>query len=251
MAYRRRRKEDSHEYSTGNSGQLMSLSLFIMLLAFFIVLNSISSYEENKQTAAMKSVDAAFSKDALDLDESPSMTEAIEKSVHEGHVFDRLDALFDSQISTYDVKANKATGTMVIKLPLEDFARAMSVVNQKDLTKMPSTRVAVRGKFFLPTLVSLLQTERDGVPTRMEIAMHVPKNPAYLQNQEPEKISNIMSRIAGFSQELEEVGFPQKLVNIGIKKANPKFVTLTFHLHNEFSFTKKDTLKKEEVSSDG
>jgi len=251
MAYnRRRRKDDSQESSTGNTAQLMNLSLFIMLLAFFIVLNSISVYEEEKQNAAIKSVDAAFSKDALDLDESPSLSEAVEKSVHEGHVFDRLDALFDSQISTYEEKINKANGVMTVEVPLDDFARTMNAIGQKDLTKIPSKRIAVRGKYFLPTLVSVLQTEQDGVPTRMEIVMHVSKNPAYLQNQNPEQMSAVMKRVAGFSVRLEEVGFPQKLVNIGVRKGDPEFVTLTFHRHNGFSFSKKEALKGED-SSDG
>ena len=244
MAYRRRRKEDSQENSTGNTAQLMNLSLFIMLLAFFIVLNSISVYEEKKQTAAIKSVEAAFSKNALDLDESPSLTKAVEKSVHEGHVFDRLDALFSSQISTYEIKENKASGIMTVEVPLKDFARAMDTLNQKDLTKLPSKRVAVKGKYFLPTLVSVLQTEQDGVPTRMEMIMHLAKNPAHLQNQQPESVSTVMRRVSRFSERLEEVGFPQRLLNIGVKKGNPKFITLTFYRHNEFSVTKKDVMTK-------
>jgi flagellar motor protein MotB len=243
MSYRRRRKEDKTDNSAGNVAQLITLSLFIMLLAFFIVLNSISTYEDEKKSAAIKSVDEAFSKHALDLDESPSLNPAIEKSVHEGHVFDRLDALFDSQISTYEIKANKATGVMSVDIPLEEFARTMSIIGQKDLTKIPSKRVIVKGKYFLPTLVSVLRSEQEGVSTRMEIIMHVDKNPVYLEGKTSEKLEVAMNSVAGFSERLEEIGFPQKLLNIGLKKGDSKSLTLTFRRHNEFSFTKGNIQK--------
>ena len=216
----------------------MSLSLFIMLLAFFIVLNAISSYQDYKKDKVMRSVDIAFSTDARDLDESPSIVDAPEKSVHEGHVFDRLDALFDAQISSYKPTIDMGAGIMTVVMPLEQFSRGMMATNQQDLLRLPP-RTPPKGKFFLPTMASLLRTPIYGQTTRMEIMMHVPKNPAHLQNKNPEVLEPVMARLEGFSRRMDELGFPQELFNIGIKKGNRKFVTLVFRRHQPFTFSKE------------
>ena len=55
---RRRRIEDS---GSGKSVQLLSLALFIMLLAFFIVLNAVSTFEPNKVEPIIGSLESTFS----------------------------------------------------------------------------------------------------------------------------------------------------------------------------------------------
>ncbi len=238
MGYKRRRKTDIPS-SSGNIAQMMNLSLFIMLLAFFIVLNAISSYKEEKSDQVIRSLELAFSADPRVDDQHPSVRPAPEKSEHTGHVFDRLESLFEAEISSYRVKINKSSGVMTMEVPLDYFVRVMAAIGQEDLAKMPTRRTA-RGNIFLPTLVSLLQTENNGVPTRMEIIMHVKRNPAQVQNQNPQKLSSVMKRLSGFTKRLEALGFPQKLFNIGVRKGDVDFVTLVFRRYEPLSFVKEE-----------
>lgn len=236
MNYKRRRKMDV-SHGSGNATQLMSLSLFIMLLAFFIVLNAISSYEDKKKEVVMQSVDVTFSLDVRDRDISPSIADAPEKSVHHGHVFDRLDALFDAQISSYKPTIDIGKGVMTVVMPVEGFSKAMMAVGQKDLLQL-SPRTPPRGKFFLPTLASLLQSEINGQKTSMEIIMHASDNPGHVQNNKPKELSAIASRLTGFSNRMDALGFPQQQLNIGVHKGNKKNVTLVFRRYQPFSFQK-------------
>ncbi len=244
MAYKRRRKTDPKD-SSANVGQLMNLSLFIMLLAFFIVLNSISSYEEAKQTSAVRSVDMAFSSDARNMDDSPSLRETLDKSVHHGHVFERLNALFESQISSYKMDENKNEGTMTVEVSVEEFSKALLAAGQSDLTKMPEKRLR-KGKFLLPTLVSLLRTEKAGLPMRMEMIMHVEGNPANVQNQQPRALKYTARKLSEFSKRLEAMSFPQKLLNIAISKGDSDTMTLIFRRYNPLDLAKQ----KEEPQDD-
>lgn len=216
----------------------MILSLFIMLLAFFIVLNTLSSYEEIKTEQVRRSVELAFSNDPDLKDNLSSVKPDPAKSMMEGHTFDRLEALFESQIVSFEATKSKTLGIMMVQVPYEKFAAAINAVGQKDLTRYPSRR-AVQGNFFLPTLVSILRTNIDGAPTRMEVLLKTKKNPAEVQNQAPSQLSQRIDLAAGFSSKLETQGMPQKLLNIGVSKGNPDFVELVFKKYIPFSLTEE------------
>lgn len=217
----------------------MNLSLFIMLLAFFIVLNSLSAYEEKKIGDVVQSVEIAFAKDAQKQDIAPSVTESPVKSVNEGSTFERIDALFEAQISSYKKKVDSARGIMTISLPLDKFSRAIMAAGQRDLTKMHATRDP-RGNFMIPTLVSILKSDEKGAVYRMNILLHTPDNPPHYQNQNPTEMGMLMGRASGFAEKLEKSGFPQKLLNVGIKKGKPDMVELNFEPHIPFSPVDKE-----------
>lgn len=232
MKFRRRR--NSEQGSNSNAGMLMNLSLFIMLLAFFIVLNSLSSYEEHLVGNVVKSLDVTFSKDPQKEDIAPSVTEAPVHSVNEGDTFERIDALFQSQIISYKKTISSNRGHMIIKLPLEKFSKAVLAAGQKDLTKARITRNP-RGNFLIPTLVSILKSDEKGVTYRMNILLKTVENPAKFQNQNPSAMNSLMLRGSKLVQALEKGGFPQKLLNIGIEQGNPEMVELVFQPHIPFS----------------
>lgn len=232
--FKRRRRNRTIPSAGADTGQMMNLSLFIMLLAFFIVLNTLSSYEEIKTEKVRRSVELAFSKDAKTKEELPSTRDDEAKSLKEGHTFDRIDALFEAQIVSFEATKSKSSGVMMVRVPYEKFSQAILAVGQKDLLQYPS-RKAVRGNFFLPTLVSLLRRDIDGAPTRMEILVHTKDNPAEIQNQAPKELQNMITKVGVFSQKLEKQGMPQKLINIGIAKGDPEFIDLVFRKYIPFS----------------
>jgi hypothetical protein len=241
LKFRRRRRNE--EAPQSNSGMLMNLSLFIMLLAFFIVLNSLSAYEESKVGDVVQSLEIAFAKDSRQEDIAPSVTAAPIKSVNEGSTFERIDALFESQISSYKKTVDSARGVMTIRLPLEKFSRAIMAAGQRDLTRMSAVRDP-RGNFMIPTVVSVLKSDEKGAVYRMNILLHTPDNPPNYQNQNPSEMGALMQRASALTQKLEQGGFPQKLLNIGIKQGKPDMVELIFAPHIPFSpVTKEEALR--------
>lgn len=214
----------------------MNLSLFIMLLAFFIVLNSLSSFEEIKTEQVRRSVTMAFQNEDLVKEDKSSLTPDPAQAMREGHAFDRLDALFKAQIPGFEATSSKSRGVMMVQLPLDEFQSAMTKIDQKDLTQFPS-REAIRGNFFLPTLVSILKTEVDDMPMRMEIMMNDRTTPAVIQNDDPEKMKAMIKRVSRFSESLQKQGMSQKLINVGLKKGNPDYINLVFRKHVAFAPT--------------
>lgn len=234
MAFRRRRRRNQNVNNAGgsNAGQMLNLSLFIMLLAFFIVLNSLSSYEEVKSEKVRRSINIAFNKDAKE--DLSSMRESISESMHEGHTFDRLDGLFQSQITSFESQKSKLLGRMSVQVEYDRFVNAITRPDQIDILRYP-TRREIRDNFFLPTLVSLMRANIDGAPTRMEIVFHTNENPADLQNDAPQQLKSRIDDIGLISRTLEAQGLPQKLLNIGIEKGDPNIVELNFIKYVPFS----------------
>ena len=211
----------------------MGLSLFIMLLAFFIVLNAISSFEEKKMSSVMDSVEQAFSKDVQRQDKKTSVTPDPVSSINEGETVERLDALFQAQISSFNAKKNVHSGTMYVTLPLDVFSKRIMAIGQEDVTK---TRSISTGKnFFLPTLVSILKSDRQGLPYRMDVVLHTKENPAKLQNQKPKSLLKTMKREGSFARQLEKTGLSQQLMSMGIRQGDPDVVELVFRRHEPFS----------------
>ncbi|HPF78312.1 MAG TPA: hypothetical protein PLF01_03370 [Alphaproteobacteria bacterium] len=236
MAIFKRRRRNRTQTSGADAGQMLNLSLFIMLLAFFIVLNSLSSYEELKTEQVRRSVELAFAKDPKIQPDQSSARKDPAQALKEGHTFDRIDALFESEIMSFEATSSKSLGIMMVRVPYEKFSKAIMATGQKDLLQYPS-RKAVRGNFFLPTLVSILRRNIDGAPTRMEIMVHTEENPAMLQNQQPKKMMEVMSKVGVFSQRLEKQGMPEKLLNIGVSKGDPEYIDLVFRKYIPFSPT--------------
>jgi hypothetical protein len=233
--FKGRRRRITNSAPNSNSASLMNLSLFIMLLAFFIVLNAISSFEDVKKYPVVESVKMTFSSDAIREDVSPSVAPDEQKSIHQGDTIERIDALFESQISSYDVKKSPQLGTMQVELPLEVFATAVMTIGQEDLIKASPGKMVKGKKFFLPTLVSILKSDEQGVPYRMDMIMHVKDNPAALQNRDPKMMAQVMVRGAELATQLEKTGLTQRMISIGVNKGDPEKIDLIFRPHEPFT----------------
>ena len=106
----------------------MALALFIMMLAFFIVLNAISSYEEEKYRPAMASLEQAFGSNLLNRDLRPAVRKSADNSIHEGDTLDKLEALFNAHITGVEMDIDKNKGVLHARLPLGKFSSAVMAV---------------------------------------------------------------------------------------------------------------------------
>jgi len=234
MAFRKRRRRNPNVNNTSgaNSGQMMNLSLFIMLLAFFIVLNSLSSYEELKSEKVRRSLNITFNNDAQES--LSSSRPSIAQSLSEGHTFDRIEGLFQSQITSFKSEKSKSSGRMNITVEYDRFINAMTQKGQVDIFKYPTRRES-RDNFFLPTLVSIVKADINGAPTRLEVVFHTKENPPSLQNENPQKMRDVINDIGRISQILQKQGMSQKLITIGVEKGDPEIVNLNFTKYVPFA----------------
>jgi len=211
----------------------MGLSLFVRLLAFFIVLNAVSRYEEEKLRPVMQSLDSAFTLryTPSESDMGPSLTDANESAAKEGGALERLKALFTAQIPGHEIVLNRRKGVMQVSVPLGEFEAAVMALATADDDRKPEGFK----KNFLPMLVALLKTQEAGMPYRMDILLNVAENPAGMQNRQPHKLGEAMERMAAIAIKIESAGLPVKQMSVGLQKGREGTVELLFRRYEPFN----------------
>lgn len=222
---RERRRRLISEESAGGA-ILLNLSLFLMLLAFFIVLNGISSFDEMRYKPIVESLITTFAVSPDRGDLAPSVTPDPARSINEGSAVERIEALFNAQITGFDATSSIRGGIMHVEVPLEEFDRAMRMPGQIDLTK--AERVTGLQTFFVPTLVSLLREAEKGRPYRLDILMQTADSPALLYNSDPLVLRERMNVAGDYALLLQQQGLPASLLGIGVREGDPENVALFF-----------------------
>lgn len=239
---RNRRRSGSTGTARSPSGQLLGLSLFIMLLAFFIVLNAISSFEETKVNPIMENLSYTFSSRLLDknIDHHPSERESEDTSLKEGETVDRLEALFTARIPSHDAVVSHRKGTMYVRVPYEDFKAAVMAAGQRNALERQEDGAKFLSGFFLPALVSLMKNDAASIPYRMDIVLNVKTNPAVLANQQPKQLAAMVKDMSAIAGKIESAGLPARLVSTGLQKGKAGIVEILFRPHVPYNPVEPD-----------
>ncbi len=216
------------------ANQFLGLSLFIMLLSFFIILNTMSNFEEIKSRPVLNSISVAFSKNEIEEDAAPSFDEdQVQSSFREGDTLDRLEELFRSQITGLDVQKNRMGTVMHIQVSLQKFEKGIMAPVQTG-----QQRGAVLGGIggsFAPVLVSVLRAEDAVIPYRLDMILNMEQNPAKFQNERPQDMNAKIRKVAAFAEKLEEAGLPKKLVTSGVGQGKEGTIDLFFRRYEQFN----------------
>ena len=207
------------------ANQFLALSLFIMLLSFFIILNALSSYEETKAKPVLNSLSMTFSNNATVEILSPNVVEAPEHETNEGDTLSKLESLFNAHITGVEVTKNSLGTTMRVRMP---FARFESSLMEPVRDGDPSEQRLGAAGTFLPTLVSLVQTRETGLPYRMDMVLNVEGRPAKLVREKPASFRRNLQKIALVAKKLEVNGLEKKLVSSGLADGEENMVDVYF-----------------------
>ena len=230
---RNRRRSGSTGTAKSMSGQLLGLSLFVMLLAFFIVLNAISSFEATRIKPVIESLGYAFASRMAEqpVDDHPSMREDEDMSISEGKTVDRLKALFSAQIPSNEAVVSHRKGALHVRVPYDDFKGAVMATGQRNALNQPQGSIKFLKGFFLPTLVALMKTDEVSAPYRMDMILNIPENPATLQNQQPQQLAAFVKNMSVLAGKIEDAGLSTKLISTGLQQGEAGMVDLLFRPH--------------------
>lgn len=202
------------------ANQFLALGLFIMLLSFFIVLNSLSTFEEHKSEAVINSLNEAFvpkQKAAEDL-----VAQAItmpEESMRDGDALDNIRNLFQSAIPDAETKKNRFGTLMTTTLPRAQFESALAGGATGDALALQ--------KRFTAMLVGMLSLSVQP-EYQIDIILNVPENPAKLQDTNPAAVARYIKTAATYAAILEQEGLDKRRVTTGIEKGKADTIKLTF-----------------------
>lgn len=202
------------------ANQYLSLSLFLMLLSFFIIMNGTSGFEDSKARPVMRSLALAFSNSTQDQGGAP-MSEFVPHSFKgEGETLERIEGLFSAHIPDVQAKRNRLGNMMRVRLPVRSFEMGID-------TEQGASAASERGKF-LPMLVALLQSQSSGVPYRMDMMMALPDDPAALAASNPAALMEKSASVSALAQKLERAGIPGALMGTGLERGENGFIDIYF-----------------------
>lgn len=199
--------------------QFLALSLFIMLLAFFIVLSSMSQYDIAKAKPVLNSLILAFSTQDSQEQLEPNTVEDIQQSMREGDALDRIDALFQSELSSFNASKNRLGTQMKVRLKLDDFEKILLSPFEgiPDENRTP----------FAQTLVSMMEPG-GGQPYAIRMTLLVPGDPGELINENKDLAGNAVKTVSGFARILEAAGLPAMLMGAGLAEGPDGYIDLLF-----------------------
>ncbi len=206
--------------TAGKSGQStlsLFLALYLLILAFFILLVSISTLEKTKAKAAMSSVTSTFSNIL------PPSVELKAFSTEEG-------AILAGQAFQEKVTNIFATTIQVAKVEVVQPGRLMRVVLPADALFFPSTTKIRPGRLpFMDRIVAALSGRPPGVRYDMEfiVGSALDKNERLPVNQTLE-----MSRSGVFVRELKKRGAPPDSIAMGLMPGNSDKIIIRFYVRS-------------------
>jgi hypothetical protein len=206
------------------ANQFLTLSLFIMLLAFFVVLNAMSTFDETKARPVMDSLFQAFTAREAVRDEQmdvlhPAFLET------EGSTLDQLQGFFRSEVPEAQIRKNRLGTIMQVRVPLSYF--------EHELASRGDGQGTGFGGDFSQMLVSLMASSVK-VPYSMAMQINMKDSPSRAQNETPEIVTANLKKVAGFAERIEAAGLPKNLVTAGLGQGPEGTIDFYFRRYEPF-----------------
>ncbi len=106
---------------SSNSVLYTSLSLFIILLAFFMVLSSNSSFDEDRVRPVLESLEQTFTTLVFSECAAPSFVEDVSRASGDGFALEDLSKLFKAEASGIEPQLIPSRGILSLEIPKNVF----------------------------------------------------------------------------------------------------------------------------------
>ena len=200
------------------ANQFLGLGLFIMLLSFFIVLSSMSSFEDSKSQAVIESLNETFLYNSNGKKEYIAQTDPIaesQKSFRQGDSLEDISQKLRSSIPDAKTRKNRFGNQMIVKIPRAKFDAALQVTDEASSERLSKM------------IVGMLSIKK-GAPYQMDIILETAENLYTLQKQDPVKAKALMKDVAEYGRKFEEEGLNKKRLTVGITKGVEDTIALIF-----------------------
>ncbi len=203
--------------SGGGNVIALFLALYLLVLAFFIVLVSISSIEEVRSKAVMDSLTSTFASLMPPTTELTAFT-TLEGDVLAGQKFqEEITNIFASAIQVVDINVMQPGREMRIRMPADVLFVPGEPGVRPNLLPMLDRAVAAMGsptagmRHDMELVLGSDAVERDILPIGQTLAL---------------------ARVGAFGREMITRGAPPTSVTVGLQPGHPDVVTLWFFVRS-------------------
>lgn len=188
---------------------LVFVSLYLILLAFFLVLNAISQFELTRSTRAMKSVDQVF---ARPIPAPPGSSPGVEGRAADPDFFADLARLLSGVLEPGDRLRGPSDDTLAVSARLD--------------LLFPPGRATVRPEreAFLRELAAIGQAAPEGRVRLATLFVGLSRADA----ADPDTLSVARLRAGSLGRKLGEAGYPAEALAVGLAPDRPGRLVMIF-----------------------
>lgn len=189
------------------------VSLYLIVLAFFVIMNSISNQDQNKVNAAQESVTRAFKNLYEPEADFVDATANQDAETPNDEFYEQISGVFASLVGFEGRFPTKGGHVVRVKF------------DANDLFENKSVKFRAKQDDFLKQLASFLGGGRASEKREIEIVIssgkNLPSGPKYWENL-------TVLRAGAFAARLKELGVEENKIAIGIIKGPQDQIALTF-----------------------
>lgn len=219
----------TRQIQTGSGHQILALGLFIMLLAFFIVLNALSTFDETTARPVMASLEKTFAPRIYKQDIGQASVEAVTKSNREGTSLEQISGIFTSRIPAIKIERQRE-GQLHVRVNTKDLLdsiQKMETISEYDEDKY----LAYRDIF-----VAVLASQDTDYPLRMDVVLNLPQSPSDYKKGKRSLSNDRIVDIAKIASILQKQGLPIHLYSFSFKKGTKNKADIKFHAYEPYNF---------------
>lgn len=210
------------EYSIDSgktTGSYLVLSLFLLLLAFFILLNSISTRTEVKSRAVMDSLLSTFQTSDDSSRSAQTFLSRLGATPEPEELVDEMRRLWVTAVPVSEVKVLTDGRTMQLRLPANMIFPGGQALLRKDRRRL------------LGNVANVLSTVAPGFSNELELLIGT--NWRVGEILDPEANNLEISRAIEFANELIASGAPRDTVSIGIREGDGRELEFRFFVRSK------------------
>lgn len=196
----------------GNKTGTLFLSLFLLILAFFIVLVSISRVQDSKTNAVKQSLGTTFTKI---MDSSVSDFTVKDSDDPAGKEFqEEITTIFTTHLQVAKVEIVQPGSLMVARMPISAFF-------QDDGTKINPNVFE-----FLDRTVAILGSRPPGTHFDMQFIIGVPEGLIPIEQ------TTELGQLGNFAREILSRGAPPDSISVGLYPGEPEQITIRYYVRS-------------------
>jgi hypothetical protein len=215
---------DSQEFTDNNEpdkslGSYLILSLFLLLLAFFILLNSISTRTEVKSRAVMDSLLSTFRVVDQSSRSAQTFLSRLGATPEPEELVSEMRRLWLTAIPVARVEVLTDGRTMQLRLPANTIFPGGEALLRKDRRQL------------MQNVATVLATESDGYSNEMELLIGTDWKAGDVFDLKANNLE--IARAVEFADELIASGAPQDSVSIGIREGDGRELEFRFFVRSK------------------
>jgi hypothetical protein len=224
--------ENSQDFDDGNRTTILFLGLFLLILAFFILLVSISTIEDVKSKEVMESLTSTFADVAKPVTDPVDFLSKSGETLGPEAFLSVVEGVFTTAVKIDKVQMVQPGRLMVIRL----HARELFADDKIDVRP---TRYDL-----IDRIVSSLAAKPEGIKFEMVFLM----GSSFLEDSDmPVDESIEMERVGSFLRLSIERDADPATLSGGIMPGDPSDITIKFYVHGELE---DDDVEEELISDD-